>query len=527
MKFKPLFIILLLQSMIAMGQRYYGLIDELEEALDNKDFYIEQRENLIEEIKDVLYKFKFSGQCRDEISVYFDLVYEYQSFIYDSAQVYIDQAKHLAYRLQDRSLIDQVRIREGFVLLSSGLFKEAIDTLNAVNPRNLNDSLKSTLFSTMARAYYDIADFVRDPKFMPTYIAMGNNYLDSALLYVKPNTNEFWAMESLHRMKKSDWSGARFAFEYWMNNFTLPRHYYAIATSSLAYIYLMTGFPDLAIEYFTRAAIADVKTATMETVALRNLSNLLYQKGDDKRAYQFIIEALNDASYYNARHRQLEVGQILPIIERERMHVIRKQRDRIMVFTAFISVLTVALIAALVIIWMSFRRLNAARLIIQEANEKLTEANKIKDEYITDFFNKNSAYIDKLESLQNWVRRKVATRQFEDLGRFHHKVNIDKERLALYERFDQIFLKLFPDFVEEINKLLKPDERIDQGEGEYLNTYLRIYALIRLGIDDNEQIAKFLNISVNTIYTYKTKIKGKANCPSDQFIQKVMDIKSI
>jgi hypothetical protein len=289
----------------------------------------------------------------------------------------------------------------------------------------------------------------------------------------------------------------------------------------------MTGYLDLAIEYFTRAAIADVKTATMETVALRNLSTLLYQKGDDKRAYQFIIEALNDASYYNARHRQLEVGQILPIIERERMTVIRKQRDRIMVFTAFISVLTVALIAALVIIWMSFRRLNAARLTIQKANEKLTEANKIKDEYIAYFFNQNSAYIDKLESLQKWVRRKVAARQFEDLKKFHHKVNVDDERLALYKRFDQIFLKLFPDFVGEFNKLLKPDERIDVGEGEFLNTYLRIYALIRLGINDNEQIASFLTISVNTIYTYKTKIKGKANCPSDQFNKRVMEIKSI
>lgn len=510
-----------------MGQNYNYTIDELEKALDNKEFYIEQRENLIQKKKVELHLSESSNDLRNTVSVSLQLVYEYQSFIFDSAQFYIDKAKDIAYYLNDKSLIADVKIREGFVLLSSGLFKEAIDSLNSINSAYLNDSIKTSLYSTLARAYYDLADFVQDPKFMPEYISKGNKYLDSAMLFVRPNTNEFWAIESLHRMKKSDWRGAKFAFEYWLNNFELPRHYYAIATSSLAYIYHMTGFPDLAIEYFAKAAIADVKTATMEGVALRNLAKLLYQTGEDKKAYRYIVEALNDASYYNARHRQLEVGQILPIIERERMSVIKKQRDRIMMFTSFISALLVALIIALIIIRISFKRLNAARQTIQESNEKLVEANKIKDEYIAYFFNQNSEYIEKIESLQKWVKRKVATKQFEGLRRFPQNANVENERLALYERFDEIFLKLFPDFVEEFNNLLKADEQIHVKEDELLNTDLRIFALIRLGINDNDKIANFLNYSVNTIYAYKTKIKSKANCPLNQFKQKVMEIRSI
>ena len=193
------------------------------------------------------------------------------------------------------------------------------------------------------------------------------------------------------------------------------------------------------------------------------------------------------------------------------MNVIKEQRDRIMVFTVFISVLLVALIVALVIIWISFKRLNAARLTIQESNEKLMEANKIKDEYIAWFFNQNSEYIEKIERLQKWVKRKVAAKQFEGLKKLSQNLSVEKERMALYERFDQIFLKLFPNFMEEFNDLLKPDERIGLNDGQLMNTDLRIYALIRLGINDNEKIASFLNYSVNTIYTYKTKIKGKAN----------------
>ena len=527
MKNIRILIILAFHFSCSFGQDNRKLIEELEKTLDNKAIYIEQKETFIQKKKDTLHIYEASNDLREQILVSLELIDEYQSFVYDSAQFYVNNAKAIAYQIKDTSLISQIKIREGFVLLSSGLFKEAIDTLNSVNPVFLNDSLKSILFFTLARAYYDIADYVRDPVFMPEYISRGNAYIDSALHFATPNTNGFWAIKSLERIKKTDWTGAKQVFEYWMNNYNLPLHQYAIATSSLGYIYQMTGFPDKAIEYFAKAAVADVKTATMETVALRNLANLFYEKGEEKRAYRYIIEALNQANWYNARHRKLEVGQILPIIERERMDVIKNQRDRITIFSVFISVLLVALIVAFIVILISFRRLNIARLTIRKANENLTEANKIKDEYIADFFNQNSEYIEKIENLQKWVHRMIAANQFEALKKFPQHVNIQHEREVLYERFDKIFLKLFPNFVEEFNNLLNDGEQIKLKENELLNTDLRIYALIRLGINDNEKIASFLNYSVNTIYTYKTKIKSEARSSSEQFKQKVMEIKSI
>jgi DNA-binding CsgD family transcriptional regulator len=504
----------------SFGQDYKDVIKELENTLDKKDTYIHQKETSIQKIKDTLHICESSGDLKAQIFVSLKLVYEYQSYIYDSAQFYVNKAKKIAYRLKDASLIPEVKIREGFVLLSSGLFKEAFDTLNSIKPALLNDSLKSVLYSTLGRACYDIADYVRDPFFMPEYILRGNAYTDSALQYARPNTNEFWAIKSLQRIKKGDWNGARYIFEYWINNYNLPRHHYAIATSSLGYIYQMTGFPDQAIKYFGLAAIADVKTATMETVALRNLANLFYAKGEEKRAYRYIIEALNQASYYNARHRQLEVGQILPIIERDRMNMIKKQRDRTVIFSIFISLLVVALI-------MLLRRLNLARIAIRKANDKLIEANKIKDEYIADFFNQNSEYIEKIEHLQKWFNRMVVTKQFEALRKFPEYINVQNERDLLYERFDRMFLKLFPDFVKEFNKLLANDEQIKLKDDQLMNMDLRIYALMRLGIYDNEKIASFLNYSVNTVYTYKTKMKGKAKSSPEEFNQKVMEIKSI
>ncbi len=138
-------------------------------------------------------------------------------------------------------MLDRTRIKEGFVLLSSGLFKEAIDTLNVVNEVKLDTKTRYDYYSIKARAYYDLGDYNRDQRYNITYIQQGNLYLEKALALIQPNTNEYWATESLKLMKQQDWKGAEKAFSYWLENFKLPAEYYGIATSSLGYIYSERG----------------------------------------------------------------------------------------------------------------------------------------------------------------------------------------------------------------------------------------------------------------------------------------------
>ncbi len=57
--------------------------------------------------------------------------------------------------------------------------------------------------------------------------------------------------------------------------------------------------------------------------------------------------------------------------------------------------------------------------------------------------------------------------------------------------FDMAFLSLYPTFVDEINELLADDGKLIVKKGELLNTELRIFALIRLGIKDSSKIAAF------------------------------------
>jgi tetratricopeptide (TPR) repeat protein len=499
-------------------------IDSVNHYISLQSKYDQQKEKRIEEIKKIIAL--NTNDSNELYSMYCDLYEEYRSYIYDSAHVYVKKLIDISNESGNSEKIISSKIKLGFCYLSSGLFKEAFDILSSLNIDNCDRDTKIEYYLCKSRLYYDLADYDNMPELSQQYKKIGNCIIDSALQLLPPNTYRYWMTLGLKKMKSDDYEGAIEGFLKMIDCKGYSKHDLAISTSSIAYVLSLQGKKNEAKEYLMRAAIADVESSTKETVALRNLAQLLYEDGDVTTAVNYIRQALNDATFYNARHRQLEIGSILPIIEGERINIIEKQRDRVIMFIIFISVLLILLVVALVIIWKSLKRLDAAKLKIQSANEKLMEANRIKSEYIGYFFNQNAEYIEKLGSFQRWVNKKVITKQYEDLKNFPKQINLEKEREALFERFDKIFLNLFPNFVEEFNKLLKPEEQIHLQKGELLNPEMRIYALIRLGIDDNEKIAHFLDYSVNTIYAYKTKVKNKTLYSSKEFKQKVLEIKS-
>ena len=192
------------------------------------------------------------------------------------------------------------------------------------------------------------------------------------------------------------------------------------------------------------------------------------------------------------------------------------------------------MIAFAVIIYKQFKNLQVAKRIISEANDTLTEtnhqlsdANKIKEEYIWYYFNTTADYINKLDSLKKSMDMKLMTKKMEDMRFTVDSINIKKERDDLYHNFDKVFLKLFPDFVTVFNSFLREEDKVHPKDDHLLNTELRIFALIRMGIHDNEKIAKILDYSVTTIYTYKTRIRSKSILPNEEFDRQIMNIRAI
>jgi len=527
--------IIILFSVIGCNNK--GIDNQTLDLLDTLDYYIEHEQLYRTKKEDCITNFKLQIAENKEnneqlYEIYDKLFTHYKSYIYDSAFYCAEHLLTIANEMNEDCKRNDAKIKLCFCYLSSGLFSEAFDILKNINIENCDDNLKIDFYLTKARLYYDRADYNNDYS-RTSDEEIGNKTMLQALKLLPKNSMEYYASLGLKEMKSGNLEQAITAFEQLIASQNRSEHDFAIATSSLAYIHSLQNNKQKEKDFLLKAAIADIKSSTMETVALRNLAQYLYNEGDVSRAAQYIRKAFNDALFYNARHRQMEIGNILPIIEQERITMLEMQRNRMRTFFAITCSFIFLITIALIIIVRQLNKINNAKKIIQKnvddltkTNAHLLEANKIKEEYIGNFFNLNSEYVEKLEAFQRWVNRKVESRQYTDLQKIPKKLDTQQEREKLFKMFDKTFLNIFPNFVTEFNKLLKNDGKIVIQDGELLNNDLRIYALMRLGIKNNDKIAQFLNYSVNTIYTYKTKIKNRA-LDYEKFNEKLMEIKSI
>jgi tetratricopeptide (TPR) repeat protein len=510
------------------------LLSELDGYIGRKSEYTDQKWERINTLLKQTNQAIRLNDYRELYDLYNRLSDEYKSFIYDSAFFYINKLNQVAPLLNDRDKYAHAKIKMGFTLLSSGLFKESLDSLLSIDLTGCKNDTKQEYYSLVARTYYDLADYDNDVHFASIYRRIGNRYLDSAIFLLHEDTPEYWAAIGLLEMKSNDLQGSADAFNFLISKYEISIHQYAIATSSVAYVYTLMDREYEAIDMLIKASIADIKSSTRETVALRNLAVLLMKRGDIDRAYRYIKIALEDATFYNARHRKIEVGAVLPIIEGERLRIVESQKKKLTQYSLVVTLLSIVVLAFSIIIFMQLRRLIRVRRMLQEynsslqeMNHKLEEANIIKEEYIGHFFTMNSEFIEKLESYRKNIQRKIATRQIDDLANIISNTDLKKERESLFLNFDKIFIKLFPRFVDEFNSFFKEEDRVVLKHDELLNSDLRIFALMRLGITDSEKIAKFLDFSVNTIYTYRTKIKHKAVIGREDFDERIMQIKAL
>lgn len=502
---------------------------QLDEYLEKRDYYIQIREGRIEELKQRL---GIINNDTEKFDVYSSLFDEYKSYKYDSAFVYAQRSLAIAEKISDRDRISEAKRQIAFCYLSSGLFKEASDLMSSIDVKNAPVSVKRKYYVLLARLYYDMADYSFGEYFSNDYIRLGIQYCDSAITHLTMESPDVWNTVGLKRMQQRNFPAAIDAFQTLLHQLDISDHTYAIATSCIGFMYSEMGDVKKAIYYLSQASIGDIKSATKEAVAMLNLAGILYREGDVDRATRYIRIAMEDANYYNARHRKIQVSAILPIIEKERIEMVEKQRNSLIIFGAIVSFLFLLLLVATVVIYKQVKRLARARRTIQlqnrdlkAANTKLYEANEIKDEYIVQSLYGKSEYIDRLENLYKTINRKIIARQYDDIRSYLKEGDLKKERENMYSSFDETFLRLFPDFITEYNHLFKPKDAVRPDK--VLTPELRIFALIRLGIHESERIARFLDYSVNTINTYKTKVKNKSIIPNEQFEQKIMEIKTV
>lgn len=510
-----------------------SLLQALNNAITSAEQYDQAKVKGIQQLRQLAER-QPAGDLNARFMLYQQLYEEYKVFNYDSAYNYAGKLAQTAAALNDPMRSDLARMKFGFILLSSGMFKEAYDSLQPIDLANFPDSLKAEYYCLIARYYYDLAAYDNDQHHTPGYIVKGTWYLDAALPFFPAQSFNFNYYSGLKYILNGRREEATIHFRTLLSDPNLTQHELALTASTLSDNYIQNGQADTAIRLLSQAAIADIKSSTKETAAIFHLASLLFRQGDLQSASTYIEKALNDAFSYGARQRKIQVSAILPLIEAERVNRVESEKLTIITYATIVTLGVIALVVLILIIFRQLRKLKVAQQVIteantkqQEINDKLWEANKIKDEYIGYFFNGNSEFYAKMEKFKKNLEVKVSDRKLEEIRLLANTVNIKKEKEELLGNFDRIFLKLFPRFIEEFNTLFAPENQVQLKENELLNTDLRIFALIRMGLHDSEKIARILEYSVNTINTYKTRVKNKSIVPNEDFERRIMAIKSI
>lgn len=482
-------------------------------------------------------------QLRHQLS--YRLFREYESFRYDSAYRYIEKTQRLASQLQDPEKVHIAQIGFGQICVSAGMYKEALDTLLTIQPNTLMRENRSLYYGLLGRCYGEMEKISNIPEFSEKYKGLAAAFRDSALVNTEEGTffNSF--LKGFIKFQSGEEEYAYQELNKLLEEQELGQRDYAVVNYVLGNIARDLNMPDSAISYWARAALADIKSATKETLAIIKLAKMLFDRGETGKAAILIRKANEDALYFGAQQRKIEIVEILPYIEQQVIQRIEKQKQRLIVLGIVVSALLVFVILLAVIIYRQMLKIKKAKAAVskanknlEEANQKkeeqnqqlqqinqlLLEANKIKEEYIGNFFIRDSAIFEKLENYLKKIDEKLRQGKIKEINHLVKTFDPEKEKSELLANFDKIFIQLFPDFISQFNSLFREEDRMKIKSGEVLNIELRIFALIRLGIKHNEKIAQILGYSVNTIYTYKTKVRNKSIVDNDDFDKKLIEV---
>lgn len=487
------------------------ILCELDAHIEKKEDYVQEKQRRITALQDELKK----GASEREYDLNYSLFEEYQSFKYDSAYFYAGRALELAVKTGCPDRIAQSRCALVFCYMSSGLFLEAFDEMKSIDARHVSDAVKSEYFALYNRLYYDASDFNTTENWSTEYTRMGTLYADSLMALVPQDSYKYVFAKAQREIKHWHYRECIEIYQSLLEDYDVSEHEKAIINSSIGGAYKALNQADSSMIYLARAAVNDIVSATKETTALYRLAEMLCDIEEYDRAYIYIHAAMEDADFYNARHRKLSINPILPIIEQAQLEVMTRQRNMM----GLIVLLCVVTIVIIVVAFTLFRKQH--KQLIRK-RQQLVEANRIKEEYIGHSFYINSEFIAEFEELYKTIGQKITVRQYDDLKDVAKMSKINKKRESMYESFDKCFIRIFPSFVKEYASLF-PEGMIDPASTE-LTSEMRIFALMRLGITDSERISKFLNYSVHTIYTYKTRAKNKSIVGGDEFEKRLKSV---
>ena len=504
------------------------LLEELDEILRGKQKYIDKKNEEINVLKELLSSAETDSvrfqRCKDIVQVY--------SYVQmDSALHYVGLQKSIAERMKNTSLFFEEEIQRANVYVLMGMYSSAKECLDAIPQELPTMELQLQLWNAYRRCYNNLVEFTPVDIERKKHSELLKEYRDKLLAHVSPSFPDYHTLVVNSYLDAGEYDKF-FAYVDDLLKYTTDLRLIGQLHFSLSSAYKSLNEPDLQEKHLILASIAEQKNAVKQYVSLRSLAVLLFKAGDIDRAYAYVRHALRDAIEGNVLLRTIKVSQLYPVIERAYLLKSEGQRREIYLSLLAVSLLALLLLALFFYTLRQLKTLREARLELREANDclhknnrMLHEVNSVKEEYLAQYLNQCSLYIDKLDAYRRQLARFAMASKLEDLFKaIKSDAFIEKEIKDFYKQFDSTFLKIYPGFVQSFNSLLQEDAQILPKKGNLLTTELRIFALIRLGIEDSNHIASFLRYSVLTVYNYRSKVRNKAKGDKKEFEKQLMQI---
>lgn len=523
-----LYILLILMPVSAMAKQTLATTDITDERhlLELLDSYIEKRDIYAKQKEEKLKQLKLCLRTADNNTArltILDKIYrEYYTYRYDSALVYADRGLALSQSDNDAYFTMLNRINRAAVLSTGGLYSQSEALLNEIGKEGVPPRLRQYYYYTFTWLYYYWESFCDKSEFKDDLHKKKQHYLkltvsatsnDNTALHAYLNAELAFMQNPLGKNVLSLYTTA-------LMHSPVNSRVHASAAYCIARYYREIGMTQLYEKYIIEAAISDMVCPLKENLALQEFSTYLYKK-DAKyadHAARYIYYSMEDAKFYNNRLRMLEISNILPIIATANQEALAHKEHIVRGVLAVVSFMSLVLFAMAIFgykqnKWLarSRREIRSQNRQLTELNEKLIATNHRRETYMRLFMDISAVYIRKLIEYRKLVSRKIKANQAADLLKTINSYKLaEEEATTFYTRFDRAFIELYPGFVDELNALLMPEAQIELPSPNSLTTEARIYALMRLGVTDSQEIATLLFYSTQTIYNYKSAMRTRA-----------------
>lgn len=516
-------------------------LDRLYNTLDSVIANSAKYRDMVENRMEILRRQLAESQSLDgkyELSM--KLYYENKSFANDSAISYASRCIEIAEKLGDKNKIGQSKTRLAYQCSSTGMYYEAVNLLAEIDTAGMSREELGEYYFTYVHVYGELGYYSKVQRLREQYYAKQGEYSKLMFETLDSNSDEYLQRREIGYYASDDYANALRINDMRMKICDENSRHFAIVAFYRYLDYKLKGDIQQGKYWLLKSAITDVKNAVMDQGSMWELASILLAEGDLHRSYKYINFAWECANNFSTRVRSWQISPVISSVDKLHQEETDKANRMLWALVVVISLLFLMLLVSLLYVNRQRKRLAATHKKLRKANGKLSdtngrlsallgqlqdtngqlselnrqlvETNRVKEEYIGRFMQLCSQYVDKMEKMRKVVIKMAKNKEYEALVDMMRSSEFrEKELDELYSNFDKAFLHLFPNFMDEFNAMLKPEERVPVPQkGQGLPTMARIFALIRLGIEDSSKIAFFLHYSVNTIYNYRARIKNAA-----------------